>query len=165
MSLSLVRYPLDPTGVNPNNHITGEVRSLSAAQVRSVVPLYGPVFAESLVVHDNGICGNIVSGENQGLNPRDSNAKKCHGVVCAIEPGGESQNSPDAECESLQSLSDQRQVTLERIRTKVNRIDGDSTGLVSVYESYHAPVYEWNSLRVIENLVRIYERVLELEPL
>lgn len=53
MSTTLVRYPLDPTGINPDNLIIGEVRQLTLAQVRATAPIYGPFFTDSVVLHDN----------------------------------------------------------------------------------------------------------------
>lgn len=54
MGYPLIRYALDPTGHNPNNLVIGEVHTLSTAQVRAVAPIYGPFFAESIVVYDHG---------------------------------------------------------------------------------------------------------------
>lgn len=54
MGYPLVRYPLDPTGHNPNNLVIGEIHTLSTAQVRTVAPGYGPFFGESIVVYDHG---------------------------------------------------------------------------------------------------------------
>ena len=62
MSITLIRYALDPTGVNPNNHVTGEVHTLSAAQIRSVAPDYGPFYSESMVVYDHGTNTLLVRG-------------------------------------------------------------------------------------------------------
>lgn len=53
MSLPLVRYQLDPTGINPDNAVVGEVKTLALTQVRTVAPTYGPFFTESLVIYDN----------------------------------------------------------------------------------------------------------------
>jgi len=50
----LIRYPLDPTGENPDNLVSGEVKSLSVAQIRAAAPTYGPFFTESLIVYDHG---------------------------------------------------------------------------------------------------------------
>ena len=53
MSYPLIRYPLDPTGHNPNNLVLGEVHTLSNAQVRVVAPIYGPFYKEGLTVYDH----------------------------------------------------------------------------------------------------------------
>lgn len=47
-----IRYPLDKTGLSPDNKIVGEPHTLVNRQVRAVAPLYGPFFTESLVVRD-----------------------------------------------------------------------------------------------------------------
>lgn len=54
MAYPLIRYPLDPTGHNPNNLVIGEIHTLKSAQVRTVAPGYGPFFEESVVVYDHG---------------------------------------------------------------------------------------------------------------
>lgn len=49
---TLHRYPLDASGVNPNNFISGEVHNLSTREIRVAVPKYGPFFSDSVVVYD-----------------------------------------------------------------------------------------------------------------
>lgn len=53
MPTTLVRYPLDPTGINPDNLVIGELKTLTLAQVRASAPTYGPFFTESIVIYDN----------------------------------------------------------------------------------------------------------------
>ena len=48
------RYALDPTGRSPNNLVVGEEHTLSDNHIRVVVPIYGPVFAESFTLMDLG---------------------------------------------------------------------------------------------------------------
>lgn len=61
MALPIYRYPLDKTGVNPDNLVNREQHSLTPmsrpTDVRVAAPHYGPFFAESIVVRDrsNGI--------------------------------------------------------------------------------------------------------------
>lgn len=56
MALPVFRYPLDPTGENPDNLVVREPHQLSKKSnptfVRVACPLYGPFFAESLVILD-----------------------------------------------------------------------------------------------------------------
>jgi hypothetical protein len=53
MTPLLIRYPLDPTGVSPNNLVTGEIQNLTANRnVRAIAPFYGAFFTESLVITD-----------------------------------------------------------------------------------------------------------------
>lgn len=63
---TLHRYPLDPTGVNPNNFISGEVHTLSARQIRVAVPKHGPFFSDSVVVYD----GVSMQRLNRGVDYR-----------------------------------------------------------------------------------------------
>lgn len=54
MPSPIVRYPLDLTGVNPDNFVSGEIKTLAVRPVRAVVPSYGPFFNDdTLVVFDN----------------------------------------------------------------------------------------------------------------
>lgn len=62
MTNPLIRYPLDTTGVNPDNAVINEVHALSTAQVRALAPIYGPFFADSLVINDNGNNRLLVKG-------------------------------------------------------------------------------------------------------
>jgi hypothetical protein len=48
----VIRYPLDPTGVNPNNLVVGEIQTMPARKIRAVCTDYGAFFAASLVVTD-----------------------------------------------------------------------------------------------------------------
>lgn len=53
MTPLIVRYPLDPTGANPNNLVAGEIQNLTPNRnVRAIATLYGAFFTESLVVTD-----------------------------------------------------------------------------------------------------------------
>lgn len=53
MPLPTFRYPLDPTGLDVNNLVDGEIHSLNNKEVRALVPVYGPIFREGLTVHDD----------------------------------------------------------------------------------------------------------------
>ena len=50
MPQPVIRYPLDPTGVNPNNLVIGELAVLQTRPVRAITPIYGPFFSESVKV-------------------------------------------------------------------------------------------------------------------
>lgn len=53
MNTSLIyRYPLDGTGVSPDNKVIGEEHQLSNRTVRVVAPTYGGFYADSVVVRD-----------------------------------------------------------------------------------------------------------------
>lgn len=53
MTIPTIRYPLDVTGLNVNNKITGEVHELSSSKTRAVAPIYGAYFTQSLVIIDD----------------------------------------------------------------------------------------------------------------
>lgn len=53
MPIPLIRYPLDITGINPDNFVNGEIHTLSNKPVRAIAPTYGAYFTESLKVFDN----------------------------------------------------------------------------------------------------------------
>src|SRR6185312_3856585 len=52
MSTPVIRYPFDPTGVNPNNLVVGELQSMPARKIRAVAPEYGPFYTQGLVITD-----------------------------------------------------------------------------------------------------------------
>ena len=52
MTLPTLRYPLDPTGTNPDNFVSGEIRDLPNLSIRATVPTYAPFFADSVVIYD-----------------------------------------------------------------------------------------------------------------
>lgn len=54
MPPSLIRYELDPTGINNDNRVENEPHTLTSSQVRAVTPLYGPFFTNNLQVFDVG---------------------------------------------------------------------------------------------------------------
>lgn len=54
MPSPIIRYPLDVTGINPDNFVSGEIKTLAVRPIRAVVPSYGPFFNDdTLVVFDN----------------------------------------------------------------------------------------------------------------
>ena len=52
MATQLPRYPLDPTGVSPDNLVVGEQHTLPNRTIRALATLYGAFFTESVVVRD-----------------------------------------------------------------------------------------------------------------
>lgn len=47
------RFPLDPTGVNRDNAVNGEVHQMTNSAIRAVAPVYGGYFTDSLKVYDH----------------------------------------------------------------------------------------------------------------
>jgi len=68
MPAPLIRYALDPTGVNPDNAVSGEIKTLSMGnQVRAAAPTYGPFFAESMVIYDHAVNRLLVKDVDYAL--------------------------------------------------------------------------------------------------
>jgi hypothetical protein len=54
MTIPIQRYPLDRTGINPDNLVVGELHMLSSRETRAVAPTYGAFFSDrTLRVYDN----------------------------------------------------------------------------------------------------------------
>jgi hypothetical protein len=53
MPYSPVRYAYDPTGTNPDNLVVNETHILATSPTRSVSPIYGAFFTESVKVFDD----------------------------------------------------------------------------------------------------------------
>lgn len=54
MSSIVVKYPLDPTGISPDNLVVGEIHRTVSALKRIIVPEHGPFYTESLRVYEAG---------------------------------------------------------------------------------------------------------------
>lgn len=53
MADPIIRFALDPTGVSLNNLVINENHTLDAnVQIRAIAPIYGPFYADSLVIKD-----------------------------------------------------------------------------------------------------------------
>ena len=68
MALPIYRYPLDPTGENPDNHVRLEPHSLTPmarpTDVRVAAPIYGAFFAESVEIYDRANGFKLVRGSD-----------------------------------------------------------------------------------------------------
>lgn len=62
-SQPVVRYVLDPTGVNPNNAVFGELQTLTQLQIRAVSPTYGPFFTDSVKIFDHVTNRELIRNE------------------------------------------------------------------------------------------------------
>lgn len=63
MTPLVTRYPLDPTGVNPENLVAAEPHTLSARRIRAVATQYGAFFSESLQIKDVTNNAILVKGQ------------------------------------------------------------------------------------------------------
>ncbi|MND22218.1 hypothetical protein D3C81_144660 [compost metagenome] len=52
MGAIIVKYPEDPTGINPNNLVINEPHDLGSGRNRAFVPNYGAYFTESMIVKE-----------------------------------------------------------------------------------------------------------------
>ncbi len=67
LSQRLLRYPLDLTGISPDNFVEAEIRDLpQTGNNRAVVLSNGAFYTESLVIYDN-ITGEILTKKDQYL--------------------------------------------------------------------------------------------------
>jgi hypothetical protein len=62
MTPLVIRYPLDPTGTNPDNLISDEPHTLPARQIRALAPDNGAFYTESIVVTDTSNNQVLVKG-------------------------------------------------------------------------------------------------------
>lgn len=62
MPTPIIRYPLDPTGINPDNFVLGELKNLATTQIRALSPTYGPFFTETIALYDHGDGRLLVRG-------------------------------------------------------------------------------------------------------
>ena len=60
----ILKYPIDPTAVNPNNKIVGEVHDLGVGINRAIVPNYSAFYSESLVVRVEDRVDPLVPNEH-----------------------------------------------------------------------------------------------------
>lgn len=59
MGTIILKYPEDPTGVNPNNLVINEPHDLGGARNRAFVPNYGSYFTESMIVTE-AVTGRVL---------------------------------------------------------------------------------------------------------
>jgi hypothetical protein len=62
MTPVIVRYPLDPTGINLNNLVQGETHEMVRRKVRAIATIYGAFFSESLKVVDFATQQELIAG-------------------------------------------------------------------------------------------------------
>jgi hypothetical protein len=60
--MPLIRYPLDPTGLNPDNRIIDEIKTLTNTQIKAIAPTYGPIYTDNLIITDNITNQQLVKG-------------------------------------------------------------------------------------------------------
>lgn len=88
----IYRYPLDGTGVSPDNLVVGEEHQLSTRAVRCVAPSYGGFFAESVVVKDLTTGMPLIRGTDYIFGelfefPTGRYGKEIFGLIAVTKPG------------------------------------------------------------------------------
>jgi len=59
---NVIRYPLDPTGTNPDNLVSDEPHQMPARQIRAIATEYGAFYTESVTVVDAATNQPLVKG-------------------------------------------------------------------------------------------------------
>lgn len=62
MPTTLIRYPLDRTGTNPNNLVQNELHTLAQKRFRAVAPMYGAFFTDGFTVFDKATNRQLIRG-------------------------------------------------------------------------------------------------------
>lgn len=87
----IYRYPLDGTGLSPDNLVVGEEHQLSNRAFRCVAPTYGGFFAESVVVVDSATSMPLVHGLDYIFGelfefPTGRYGKEIFGLIVVTKP-------------------------------------------------------------------------------
>ena len=128
MNPTIYRYPLDPTGLSPDNKVVDEVHQLNTRKIRCIAPTYGGFFAESLVVKNFITNQPLVRGTDYVVGelfefPTGRYGKEINGIIVIKNPsltkvaityqalGGDYSYSMDAIIAMIESLNlDERPV-------------------------------------------------------
>lgn len=97
MTPLVIQYPLDPTGVNPNNLVQNEPHELIANRTfRAIAPNYGGFFTESLQVFDAATGRQLTDGSNGTVKqyyaceyyelPSERYGKEICAIVMIVDP-------------------------------------------------------------------------------
>lgn len=98
MPLPTLRYPLDETGVNPDNLVSGEIKTLPNLPRRALAPTYGPFYAEGLIVYDHLTQQPLVKNTHYKLaellkTPTKKYRKEVYGLIIITDPNVSSEVS------------------------------------------------------------------------
>lgn len=98
MPLPTLRYPLDETGVNPDNLVSGEIKTLPNLPRRALAPTYGPFYAEGLIVYDHLNQQPLVKNTHYKLaellkTPTKKYRKEVYGLIIITDPNVSSEVS------------------------------------------------------------------------
>ena len=90
MTNPVIRYPLDGTGISPNNFVNNEPHVLQPLRIRALAPTYGAYFTESLRIYDTST--NTLLNNNQyvctelATVPTEIYAKEICYLILIIDP-------------------------------------------------------------------------------
>ena len=80
-----IRHDLDPTGLNPNNYVSGEVHTLDNFPNRALAPTYGAYFTESAQLFDVATGIRLVRNTQYRCMELAENASEIYGKeICYI---------------------------------------------------------------------------------
>jgi hypothetical protein len=91
MNSIIYRYPLDPTGVSPDNLVTGEEHQLSTRTIRCIAPIYGGFFSDSVLVRDLDTGNTLIRGIDYQFGelfefPTGRYGKEVFGIIAISKP-------------------------------------------------------------------------------
>lgn len=62
MPTTLIRYPFDSTGTNPNNLVQNEQHTLAQKRFRAIAPMYGAFFTDGFTIKDSATNRQLLRG-------------------------------------------------------------------------------------------------------
>jgi hypothetical protein len=90
MTNPVIRYPLDGTGISPNNFVNNEPHTLQPLRIRALAPTYGAYFTESLRIYDNSTNTRLTNTQyictELATTPSQTYAKEICYLVLIIDP-------------------------------------------------------------------------------
>lgn len=85
MPIPVIRYQLDPTGLNSDNYVAAEPHVLANVPLRAVIPTYGAFYTESLKVYDAATTRLLVRGTDYVCTELASDPSGLYGKeICYI---------------------------------------------------------------------------------
>lgn len=86
----VIRYPLDPTGKNPNNLVVNEPQTMINRQIRVIAPTYGAFFANSMVITDVATGKALTSSQYYNCEmyelPTERYGQEIDAMICITDP-------------------------------------------------------------------------------
>lgn len=80
----IFRYPLDPTGVDPDNKVIGEEHTLPNRPIRALAPNYGLFFTESVVLVDLNTQQPLTSGQFRCVEMQELPTARYAKEICSV---------------------------------------------------------------------------------